>query len=376
MTPGERLKLFRILHGFTQQELAAAGNITQRNYGQLENKSKIAPNYINIYSVLLGLNSYYLGSGKIDIIFNNRICLFHVPPKQFSKYRDDRSVFVRKMNEFQNICEEYLPSFLNEAKAERYFILYSSTDYLLYVFQLINNQYLIICSDNNHCKILNKAAEAFLEKANEITVDSSFTLASDDLEILQIVKSYLESIGDGIPDYIIDEWKTSRTVSNYYKILLKDTFWGTVDYTELNKVIDDGTYFKIKFLVPKFRLGRIVKKADIETSTYAIAIQDQDNNIYVFRRISKFSFFASDKLLQIELNSRIANTVKKIIYSVIEIEKPLYDKIKNWTISRDDIEPILTDNLLSLEENELIKYIRENNIAPRDAIDYIKSKIM
>lgn len=198
MHAGNRLKLFRILYGYTQQELASAGNITQRSYGQLENKPKIGNNYIDIYSEVFGLSADYLGTGNTDTIFSNHIGIFHVPPKRFDKYRDDRSVFVRKINEFQNFCDEYLPSFFSEVKAKNYYILNNNkTGYMLYVLPLVYDQLICICSERKYCQILNKSIEPVLNKADKVDIDTDLDISSTDPEIVEIAVSYFDGLCKG-----------------------------------------------------------------------------------------------------------------------------------------------------------------------------------
>jgi len=390
MSQGDKLKFFRILSGLNQNDISLSVGVAQSHVAKIEN-NKFAParELLSAYCRLLGISGDYITDPARLLYPDRHFGIYFFPSKSILSYVDT-APSNRKINELIKVFTDMFPVILMEQKIKTYFLLHNSNnDHLLYIFPIFKHNnfikhdrdvktenFIIICTNNTYGSAIDKCIDSLLEKQAETVVDYDFSFGSDDMEIIEVAKSYFndkESIFY-IPEHFVEKWKRTRNISNFNKVLLKDNFIGSVDYSELYKVFDNGSYFEMLMLVPRFSLGRIVKETILEIPVYAIAIRNHDKNIYIFRRNSKNNFFVGDKSLQIDLNTKIAQSGKRIIHSVIDIGIPLYEKIKNWTVSKADIDPLFAGNFITFDENELISYLRENNIDSIDVIEILKTK--
>ena len=72
------------------------------------------------------------------------------------------------------------------------------------------------------------------------------------------------------------------------------------------------------------------------------------------------------KIIDIELERVDSEDKKQIIVKSKKIGIELYEKIKDWTVEKEDMEGLLEGELIVLTdaEKKMIKTIRDKNIAP------------
>lgn len=151
------------------------------------------------------------------------------------------------------------------------------------------------------------------------------------------------------------------------RLLIKMHFperFRAVDFAPLYLLSEANQSLEFVFLIPHFRLvSKILAKTMIETPCYAIAVRDEDGNIFLFRRKLKGAFIVGEKDLQARISERMEKENKQVLFRTVRIERELYQKIKAWDVSRKDIVELFAETtpvLLNEEEKELIAKIREH----------------
>ena len=126
------------------------------------------------------------------------------------------------------------------------------------------------------------------------------------------------------------------------------------------------------------------------TFIYAVAVRDASNNYFLIRNFNNKGF-----LLWEGEDENIEWYVNKILYknkffeetrghgdrsytfNRLEINRPFYEKIRDWNIKRKDIEPLFRSKskeplTLTETEKKLILSVREKSIDPHILIQHIK----
>lgn len=158
---------------------------------------------------------------------------------------------------------------------------------------------------------------------------------------------------------------------NIIKLQLPEHFKLTVDFSLIELIIEYNNYLDLIFMTPQHIISKIFKKTAFEYPIYAIAIRDSGNNIFLFRRKARSILNAAivgERGLELFISSVNRQGEKKINYSTISIAEDLYNKIYDWSVERDDIEPLFEqfstkeDVHLSEKEKEIIQMIRDKKI--------------
>ena len=121
---------------------------------------------------------------------------------------------------------------------------------------------------------------------------------------------------------------------------------------------------------------KIFSVGALENPVYAIALKDQMGNHFIFRRKANYPLFG-ERELQIKLQEISNQYDHEISVEMKRIDEDLTKKIKNWTVGKEDIEPLfqhIEDPLIPTEkEIELLRALREPNADPQRIIkDFLK----
>ena len=181
------------------------------------------------------------------------------------------------------------------------------------------------------------------------------------------------------PLYISGEAANPFKSDHLIKMRLPETLLGGIDYSiiyflaEYNKVLNVIFFITASPLYSKF-LGDTVFGYPV----YAIGVQDSDNNMFLIRRRKLENILVGER----EVIVKLADINKQGICKATTYHQVIYagqeKKFKDFSITISEIadyfsavveSPIINTKL----EDDLIKFIRENNIAPQDIIDYLKS---
>jgi transcriptional regulator with XRE-family HTH domain len=124
------------------------------------------------------------------------------------------------------------------------------------------------------------------------------------------------------------------------KMFALELYLGRVDYSIFELFLDFNDRLQFLLLIPEssITISKILGTKTTELPVYAIAMKDSDNNIFIFRRKQKFSFFADEKGFQTTMNKKAKKENRHIDFKTIDIEKPIFYKILSWSIEREDVE--------------------------------------
>jgi len=135
---------------------------------------------------------------------------------------------------------------------------------------------------------------------------------------------------------------------------------------------------KMRFLPTLRTIGALRNfESFLGKMVYAVCARDVDGNIFIFRRKQINDFVLWGKIdLESFMSSAIANYGKdksRFSFRVKEIDKELFNKIKDWTVEREDIEPMFSKPISALneQEKELIVTLRERRIEPTSVLNLI-----
>ncbi len=168
------------------------------------------------------------------------------------------------------------------------------------------------------------------------------------------------------PDYITGESANPFLSDELIKMFLPEEYAATkVLFTPIHIIVEANQFVEIVSLLParKFEfLEKLEAGRAVETPPYAMAIKDQDNNIFLFRRKSPTAYVMADRGMLAELREIADRQGKVIRQSTRRLSRNIFELIKNWTVSRQDIEPFFARGKmveLTAEEEKLILKVRE-----------------
>lgn len=262
----------------------------------------------------------------------------------------------------------YVPSWYNlitVKKKERFNLLFCSA-------RIAKN---ITQSELAQIAVINRSSIAQFEKS----------IASLSIQTLLKIAPAL----DINPDFLLEKSDNPFKSKNLIKFFITGT--SMPDRTILILTILYNTTLELITLIPPLSIIEKIKTlptfrtvaAVFDTHTlfgkmiYAVAVRDVDNNIFLFRRKKENDFIIwGDTDLQSNVSTLLGISGKdanKFIFAKKEITRNLYEKIKNWDVVKEDIEPLflknkdishLTESDLTGYEKELIQKIREKGIDP------------
>jgi transcriptional regulator with XRE-family HTH domain len=169
-------------------------------------------------------------------------------------------------------------------------------------------------------------------------------------ETIENIAHCLNISSDYAKSMIGNPFKSEKLI----KMFVQESFLGRVDYSIFELFLDFNDKLQFLFLIPEFSIGKILKAKTIELSIYAIAMKDSDNNIFIFRRRPKISFFVGEKGFQTTMNKKAKKEKKDIDFKTIDIEKPIFYKILSWSIEREDVENLFGNKSEPTDEKMVI----------------------
>ena len=145
------------------------------------------------------------------------------------------------------------------------------------------------------------------------------------------------------PEYISDQTKNPFNSSGLIKMFFSEKF---IDPVFLPTDMIVWVNSKLEFISLRTKIdiiSRIKNVTPFQAPVYAVVIRDQDNNIFLLRRKSKTDFVIADGNLYDHMSYMLQarkEERKSMYFATQEIDKDLYEKIKDWSVERADVEPL------------------------------------
>jgi len=182
------------------------------------------------------------------------------------------------------------------------------------------------------------------------------------------------------PLFLTGESQNPFKSNDLIKFRLPESILGSIDYSIIYFIAEHNKYLHIIYFITSSTIySKFLDKTVFAYPVIAIAIKDTDNNIFLINRKTRYPLVGERELIG-KLSSLAEQGKTRIVTNHHLLLAGQEIKFKDFSITKDEVLEYF-DNLddtiiITNEENELIKFIRKNNIKPNDAIDYIKSKIM
>lgn len=130
--------------------------------------------------------------------------------------------------------------------------------------------------------------------------------------------------------------------------------------------------FEFISLIPPYSILEKIRRLK-QNQIYAVAAKDRSGQVFLIRARYHFDLMLYEEDLESHLKYFIHLAKKKqdqFTFSTKMINEDLYEKIKDWTVEKRDIEPLFkrstTDFVLTESEKRLVLLLREKNIDPDD----------
>jgi len=179
------------------------------------------------------------------------------------------------------------------------------------------------------------------------------------------------------PSYIKGESANPFLSKDLIKMFLPERFLTGMDYAPIEFLVRFNSALEIVFLIPASRVkafDKVISKTIIGQLTIAILIRDQDGNTFILRRKTSGAYLVGELDLQAKL-SQIAKEEKKekkeLVFRTEKITRDLFKKIKDWTVTKRDVEALFSKTQkieLSADEKKLIDKIRAKGIDPKSLL--------
>jgi len=154
------------------------------------------------------------------------------------------------------------------------------------------------------------------------------------------------------PEFVIDQTKNPFQSKELIKMFFNEkvTYYAVKSsITEpLNVLIAFNDELKFISLISNFHLPPKISRLSLSPyPIYAVAVKDQDNNIFLLRRKANIAFVKLDGHLCMDIwpITEVFGDQKKLRsmwFAYWEIDKELHRKIEDWTVERADIEPLFS----------------------------------
>jgi transcriptional regulator with XRE-family HTH domain len=180
------------------------------------------------------------------------------------------------------------------------------------------------------------------------------------------------------PLFISGESSNPFKSNDLIKFRLPESILGTIDYSIIFFIAEHNKYLNFIYFISSSPIySKFLDKTVFAYPVISIAIKDADNNIFLINRKTRFPLVGERELIG-KLSGLSKENKIRIITNHHLLLAGQEVKFKDFSITKDEVLNCfdnLDDTIITTkEENELIKYIRENNINPQDVIDYLKSK--
>ena len=218
--------------------------------------------------------------------------------------------------------------------------------------------------------------------AGELGLKSASAISKYELEKTKLSEETLRKLAELLqmnPEYVSGSSGNPFLSSDLIKMYLPEKDFGTkVLFTPILVVAEANQRLEIITLLParKFECMETIETGTLlEPGPYAIAVKDQDNNIFLFRRKSPSAYIVADRSLMAYLEEVSNHGDKDIRHRTRKLSRDLFEKIRDWRIEKEDIAPFFSRRK-SVEvtdaEEKLLIAIRKKNIDPSKAIEYIE----
>lgn len=174
------------------------------------------------------------------------------------------------------------------------------------------------------------------------------------------------------PEYITGSSSNPFLSKKLIKMFLPEEEFGMkVVFTPILLIAEANQRIEFVTLLParKFKFMEEVEEGTLlEPNLYAIAVRDQDNNIFLFRRRAPKAYIVGEQGLRIQLQEMSDKKDKRIVFHTRRLTKELFKRIMDWDIKKEDIEPLFSVRPLvgdlTDSEQKLIASLRESKIDP------------
>jgi len=180
------------------------------------------------------------------------------------------------------------------------------------------------------------------------------------------------------PDYITGASLNPFSSPELVKMYLPEEDIGIkVLFTPIKIIAEANQRIEIVTLLParKFEFMEKIETGTIlEPGTYAIAIKDQDGNMFLFRRKSPSAYIMADRSMLAQLEEISDHKDKDIRHRTRKLKRDLFEKIRNWNVLREDIEPFFSNRKLievTATEERLLHMVRKKKKDPEKVIELL-----
>jgi len=159
------------------------------------------------------------------------------------------------------------------------------------------------------------------------------------------------------------------------KMRLSDRLLGGIDYTIIYFLCERDEKLDFVLLVAPLKIYKtLLSRTVLENPVFAIAMKDNDDNYFIFKRKSNDPLFG-ERELQIETKEIAEKHNHEIYFRMQKIDEKLTEKIKKWSVEKEDITAFFspTENTTNTEiEREIIKKIREKTDGYSKVLKYLE----
>ncbi|MDO9527696.1 MAG: helix-turn-helix domain-containing protein [Syntrophales bacterium] len=181
------------------------------------------------------------------------------------------------------------------------------------------------------------------------------------------------------PEYVVDQTKNPFNSKGLIKMFFSEKFLDPTFQPIVTLMFANSKLEFISLVVSPRLVAGIKNIMPFQSPVYAVAIRDQDNNIFLLRKKSETDFVIADGDLLCRQISFTFPFIKEkgrsLYFSNMEIDTNLYKKIKTWTVEREDIEPFFSQcefmSYLDPTQQELaqLRKQRDMNIEPLTVLE-------
>jgi len=143
-----------------------------------------------------------------------------------------------------------------------------------------------------------------------------------------------------LSDTSVNPFKSLEIIRMYFP----EHILAGMDYSTLEDIVELNSSLEVTFLIATSRSVKIdsmISRTIIGEFTLGVLLQDQDKNIYLFRRKRKGAYLVGVLNLQARLREIADRDGKKITINTIRIPRALSRKIYDLSAARSDFEDLL-----------------------------------
>ena len=181
------------------------------------------------------------------------------------------------------------------------------------------------------------------------------------------------------PLFLTGESQNPFKSSDLIKMRLPESILGSIDYSIIYFIAEHNKHLNIIYFISSAPIySKFLDKTVFAYPVIAIAIKDADNNIFLIKRKTQYPLVGERELIG-KLSSLTEQGKSRIVTNHYLLLAGQEVKFKDFSITKDEILDYFNkfdDMIITTDkENELIKYIRKNNIDPQIIIDYLKGNV-